>query len=113
MKEIKAVIKPFTLEKVLDELNTMDGLPGVTISEVLGWGRLPERRQEHDVLHAGHGFSKKSKLELVVEDEQAEAVVEAILEAAHTGNPGDGKIFVYDVEQIVRIRTNERGSDAV
>ncbi|HED65076.1 MAG TPA: P-II family nitrogen regulator [Planctomycetes bacterium] len=113
MKEIKAIIQPFVLERVLDALNELDGLPGVTISEVLGWGRLPERRQKHDVIHAGHGLSKKSKLEIVVDDARADAVLQAIRKAAHTGNAGDGKIFVYEVAQIVRIRTGEQGADAI
>lgn len=113
MKEIKAIIKPFMVEKVLSALDAMEDLPGVTISEIMGWGRLPERRQEHDVVHAGHGLSKKVKLELVVQDEQVHDVVEAIASAARTGNPGDGKIFVHDVGQAVRIRTGETGPEAI
>jgi len=113
MKEIKAVIKPFVMEKVLHVLDAMDDLPGVTISEVVGWGRLPERRSENDVVHAGHGFSKRTKLELVVRDDQVEAVVQALAAAARTGNPGDGKIFVYEVQDVIRIRTGERGPQAI
>ena len=113
MKEIKAIIQPFMVEKVLSALDAMEDLPGVTISEIMGWGRLPERRQEHDVVHAGHGLSKKVKLEIVVGDEQAPRVVAAIATAARTGNPGDGKIFVHDVGQAIRIRTGETGPDAI
>ena len=113
MKEIKAIIKPFILEKVLDALDAMDDLPGVTISEVMGWGRLPGRRSEKDVVHAGHAFAKRIKLEIVVKDEQTEQVVTAVAAAARTGHPGDGKIFVLDVLDVVRIRTGERGSDVL
>ena len=113
MKEIKAIIKPFVLAKVLSALDAMKDLPGVTVSEVKGWGRLPERRLEHDDTQAGLGFSKKVKLEIVVKDEQAELVVETLVAAAHTGNPGDGKIFVSEVCRVVRIRTGESGPDAI
>ena len=113
MKQVKAVIQPFMVEKVLSALDAMDDLPGVTISEIVGWGRLPERRQEHDVVRAGHRLSKKVKLEIVVQDEHAQRVVEAIVAAARTGNAGDGKIFVHDVDQTVSIRTGETGSEAI
>ncbi|MCB9508494.1 MAG: P-II family nitrogen regulator [Myxococcales bacterium] len=113
MKEIKAIIKPFMLEKLLSALDAMDDLPGVTISEIMGWGRLPERRQEHDVVYEGHGLSKKVKVEIVVQDEWVQRVVEEIAAATRTGNPGDGKIFVCEVMQVVRIRTGESGAEAI
>jgi len=113
MKEIKAIIKPFVLEKVLSRLDSMEDLPGVTISQVMGWGHFPERHEEHDIVQAGHGLSKKVKLELVVKEQQVKSVVDAVAAAAHTGNPGDGKIFVYDVGEVVRIRTGEIGPDAI
>ena len=113
MKEIKAIIKPFILEKVLIALDAMEDLPGVTVSEVRGWGHLPERRQGNDVEQAGHGFSTKIKLEIVVKDEQTQQVVEAVATAAQTGNPGDGKIFVNTVSQVVHIRTGESGPEAI
>jgi len=113
MKEIKAIIKPFVLEKVLSTLDAMEDLPGVTISEVTGWGRFPGRHKENDVVQAGHGLTKKIKLEIVVKEEQMQHVVEAVTEAAHTGNPGDGKVFVYDVDRVVRIRTGESGPKAI
>ncbi|MFQ5426781.1 MAG: P-II family nitrogen regulator, partial [Gaiellales bacterium] len=94
MKEIKAIVQPFMIEKVLSALDAMQDLPGVTISEIMGWGRLPERRQAHDVEHPGHGLSKKVKLEIVVRDDLADRVVDAIAAAARTGSPGDGKVFV-------------------
>lgn len=113
MKEIKAIIQPFMVDKVLSALDAMDDLPGVTISEIMGWGRLPERRQEHDVVHAGHGLSKKIKLEIVVRDDQVRSVVSAIATAARTGNAGDGKIFLHAIDHATRIRTGETGPDAI
>jgi nitrogen regulatory protein P-II 1 len=73
MREIKAIIQPFMVEQVLSALDAMVDLPGVTLSEIMGWGRLPERRRDHDVVHAGHGLSKQVKLEIVVGDEQTHA----------------------------------------
>ena len=113
MKEIKAIVQPFMVEKVLSALDAMEDLPGVTISEIMGWGRLPERRQAHDVEHAGHGLSKKVKLEIVVQDGQVRGVVDAIASAARTGNSGDGKIFVHQVDHAVRIRTGETDLEAI
>ena len=113
MKEIKAVVQPFMVEKVLSALDAMEDLPGVTISEIMGWGRLPERRQAHDVVHAGHGLSKRVKLEIVVRDDLAKRVVETIAAAARTGNAGDGKVFVSSVDRALRIRTGESGDDAI
>jgi nitrogen regulatory protein PII len=113
MKEIKAIVQPFMIEKVLSALDAMEDLPGVTISEIMGWGRLPERRQQHDAIHAGHGLSKKVKLEIVVRDERVQDVVGVIASAARTGNAGDGKIFVHDVGLAVRIRTGESGPNAI
>lgn len=113
MKEVKAIVQPFMLEKVLTALDSMQDLPGVTLSEIMGWGRFPERRIGHDVEHAGHGFSKKIKLEIVVPDGQVQAVVDAIASAARTGNSGDGKIFVHEVEHAIRIRTGEAGPDTI
>ena len=113
MKEIKAIVQPFMVEKVLDALEELEGLPGVTMSEVMGWGRLPGRRQEHDVSHSGHGFTRKVKLEIVVCDEVVESVVRAIVNAAHTGNPGDGKVFTSPVDDAIRVRTGEAGEAAL
>ena len=113
MKEIKAIVRPFMVEKVLDALEELDDLPGVTISEIMGWGRLPGRREDHDVSHSGHGFSKKVKLEIVVHDELAERVALAIVSAARTGKPGDGKVFTSPVEDAIRVRTGEAGDDAL
>ena len=107
MKEIKAVIQPFMLEKVLDALAAIEGLPGLTVSHVQGWGRA---RSTGD---AGHGLAAECKIEIIVADEDAERVIAAIAMAARTGRPSDGKIFVLDVEDVLRIHTGVRGADAV
>ena len=112
MKEIKAIIQPFMLEKVLDSLREIEGLPGITVSEVRGFGRTRGRssdvRTEEPVQ-----YLKKSKVEVVVPDNLVERVVRTIQKHAHTGNLGDGKIFVYEVADVIRIRTGERGSAAI
>ncbi len=112
MKEIKAIIQPFVLERVCDALREIEGLPGVTVSQVLGWGKSRAVGARDTVQEGGVAFARKTKLELVVPAALAARVVTAIESAARTGNPGDGKIFVYDVEEVVRIRTGERGTEA-
>ena len=113
MKKIKAIIQPFMVEKVLAALDAIEDLPGVTISEISGWGRLPERREAHDVKHGGHGLTKKVKLEIVVRDGLVDQVVEVIAASAHTGNAGDGKIFVSGIDGALRIRTGESDDEAI
>jgi nitrogen regulatory protein P-II 1 len=112
MKKIEAVIKPFKLEDVKDALAEM-GITGMTVSEVKGYGR----QKGHSELYRGAeyvvDFLPKIKMEMVVEDEQADAVVNAVVEAARTGKIGDGKIFVSDIEKIVRIRTGETDAEAI
>jgi nitrogen regulatory protein P-II 1 len=109
MKEIKAIIQPFVADQVLSALREMPTLPGVTLSQVTGFGhgkRLshPNTRDETEVFGV-----KKLKLEIVVGDDIAEEVVRLIAQHAHTGNAGDGKIFVSTVDDVVKIRTGERG----
>jgi nitrogen regulatory protein PII len=113
MKEIKAFVQPFMLQHVLDALAAFDDLPGVTISPVAGWGRTKARNAAHAVREAGHALARKSKLEVVVSDDMVDRVVDAIVRAAHTGNPGDGKVFVSAVDGAVRIRTGERDAAAL
>lgn len=111
MKEIKAIIQPFMLEAVMDALRRIDNLPGITVSDVRGFGRTRGRTgNEHD---ATVRYLKKTKIELVVHDALVELVLHAIQEHARTGNLGDGKIFVYTVDDVMRIRTGERGEDAI
>ena len=113
MKEIKAIIQPFLLSKVVEALKEIEGLPGVTVSDVHGFGRARAVGSRDTVLDGTVEYVKKVKLEIVVSDDLAETVVATIRTKAHTGNPGDGKIFVYAVDDVVRIRTGERGEDGI
>lgn len=112
MKKIEAIIKPFKLDDVKEALNEV-GISGITVLEAKGFGR----QKGHTELYRGAeyvvDFVPKVKLEVVVEDGQAERAVEAIKNAAHTGRIGDGKIFVSSIEEAIRIRTGESGTDAV
>lgn len=112
MKKVEAVIKPFKLDDVKDALHDV-GVSGMTVTEVKGFGR----QKGHTELYRGAeyvvDFLPKVKVEAVVEDDQVERVVEAIEAAARTGRIGDGKIFVIPIEQAVRIRTGDRGADAI
>ena len=112
MKKIDAIIKPFKLEEVRAALSDI-GVHGMTVTEVKGFGR----QKGHTELYRGAeytvDFLPKVKIELVVPDSMVEDVEEAILKAARTGKIGDGKIFVSEVEQVVRIRTGERGESAI
>lgn len=113
MKEIKAIIQPFLLSKVVEALKEIEGLPGVTVSDVHGFGRARAVGSRDTVQDGAVEYVKKAKLEIVVTDDLADTVVETIRTKAHTGNPGDGKIFVYTVDDVVRIRTGERGEDGI
>ena len=112
MKKIEAIIKPFKLDEVKEALQEI-GLQGITVIEAKGFGR----QKGHTELYRGAeyvvDFLPKVKLEVVVEDSLAERVIEAIANAARTGRIGDGKIFVSTVEEALRIRTGERGTDAI
>ena len=112
MKKIEAIIKPFKLDEVKEALHEV-GIKGITVTEAKGFGR----QKGHTELYRGAeyvvDFLPKVKLEVVVEDALAERVVEAIATAAQTGRIGDGKIFVSNIEEVVRIRTGETGMDAV
>lgn len=98
MKEVKAIIQPFMLSKVLDALHAMDGFPGATASEVQGVGARGEFSYERHT---------RVKLEIIVPDSMTDGIVQAIRENSHTGNPGDGYVFVIPVERAVKIRTGE------
>jgi len=112
MKKIEAIIKPFKLEEVKDALGEV-GIEGMTVTEVKGFGR----QKGHTEIYRGSeytvDFLPKIKLELVLTDKQVETAVAAIVKAAKTGKIGDGKVFVYPVEEAVRIRTEEKGDSAV
>ena len=112
MKKIEAIIKPFKLEEVKDALGEI-GIEGMTVSEVKGFGR----QKGHTEIYRGSeytvDFLPKVKLEIAVADEDAGKAIDAIAKAAKTGKIGDGKIFVVPLEEVVRIRTDERGEAAV
>jgi nitrogen regulatory protein P-II 1 len=112
MRKIEAIIKPFKLDEVKEALHGI-GIQGMTVTEVKGFGR----QKGHTELYRGAeyvvDFLPKIKIEIAVSDDLADKTVQAIVEAANTGRIGDGKIFVLPVEETIRIRTGERGSDAV
>ena len=112
MKKVEAIIKPFKLDEVKDKLNEL-GIQGITVTEVKGFGR----QKGHTELYRGAeyvvDFLPKIKMEIVLADSQVEDVINAIAKAGQTGRIGDGKIFVTNIEEAVRIRTGERGEDAV
>jgi len=113
MKEIKAIIQPFVADHVLAALRELPELPGATVSEVKGFGRGRAVGARSDAREAGIFGVQKVKLEIVVPDELVERVILVITRHAHTGNPGDGKIFVSAVDEVVKIRTGERGTGAI
>ncbi len=113
MKEIKAIIRPSKLLEVTEELHEIQGLPGVTISEIKGFGKSRARNAADKIVYEMVEFIPRIQLEVVVNDEMVDDVVNVIQKYAHTGNTGDGKIFVSSVDEIVKIRTNERRIDAI
>jgi len=112
MKMVEAIVKPFKLDEIKDAL-TKVGIQGMTVGEVRGFGR----QKGHTELYRGAEYSidflPKVKIQILVPDEKAAQVVEAIVQGARTGKIGDGKIFVAPVEEVIRIRTGERGADAI
>ena len=112
MKKIEAIVKPFKLDEVKEALQAI-GIQGMTVTEVKGFGR----QKGHTELYRGAeyvvDFLPKIKVEVVVSDELADKAVQAIVSAANTGRIGDGKIFVYDIQEAIRIRTGERGPEAI
>ena len=112
MKLVTAIIKPFKLDEVRDALSAI-GVQGITVTEVKGFGR----QKGHPELYRGAeyvvDFLPKVKIEAAIKDDLLEQVIEAVEKSANTGKIGDGKIFVFDLEQVVRIRTGETGADAL
>ncbi|MDO6638720.1 MULTISPECIES: P-II family nitrogen regulator [unclassified Shewanella] len=112
MKKVEAIIKPFKLDDVRESLAEI-GITGMTVSEVKGFGR----QKGHTELYRGAeymvDFLPKVKIELVIQDEQLDQAIEVIVDTARTGKIGDGKIFVTDIERVIRIRTGEENEDAV
>ena len=112
MKKIEAIIKPFKLDEVKDELNSL-GVLGLTVSEVKGYGRQKGHTELYRGAEYAVDFLPKIKIELVVDDGLVDDAVEAIKNKAHTGRIGDGKIFVTNIEEVIRIRTGEKGKEAI
>ena len=112
MKKIEAIIKPFKLDSVREALTEL-GIQGLTVSEAKGFGRQKGQTEIYRGAEYVIDFVPKVRLDLVVDDNQVESVVEAIQQAAHSDKIGDGKIFVLDVAQAVRVRTGETGNDAL
>ena len=112
MKKVEAIIKPFKLDEIKEALHEI-GLQGITVIEAKGFGR----QKGHTELYRGAeyvvDFLPKVKIELIIEDQQLDSAIEAIQKAAHTGRIGDGKIFISQIEDAIRIRTGERGAEAI
>ena len=113
MKEIKAIIRQFKLDDVITALHKIEGLPGITISEIKGFGKSKGKNNGETIDEKLHQLAPKTKLEIVVHNDLVDEIVNTIQRTAHTGNPGDGKIYVTKVEEVVKIRTNERGENAI
>ena len=112
MKKIEAIIKPFKLDEVKDELNNI-GVLGMTVTEVKGYGRQKGHTELYRGAEYAVDFLPKIKIELVIDDSLVDESVEAIKSKAHTGRIGDGKIFVTSVDEVIRIRTGEKGKEAI
>ena len=112
MKKIEAIIKPFKLDDVREALTDV-GIQGMTVTEVKGFGRQKGHTELYRGAEYAIDFLPKVKLEIVVTDEQVEECIQAIIDTAQTGKIGDGKIFVYDVERAIRIRTGEENEEAI
>ena len=116
MKIITAMVQPFMLSKVTSALEEIDGFPGVTVTDVRGFGRekgIHAHGGAHRVVEDFVEYVKKARIEIVAPDEMIEQIVDTIVRTAHTGNPGDGKVFVWPVEQAVRIQTGETNDAAI
>jgi nitrogen regulatory protein P-II 1 len=112
MKKVEAIIKPFKLDDVKEALNGI-GIKGMTISEVKGYGRQKGHKEIYRGAEYVVDFIPKAKLEIIVDTPMVDEVIETIRQAANTGKIGDGKIFVLPIEEVIRVRTGEKGVDAI
>ena len=113
MKEVKAIIQQFKLSSVTRALQEISGFPGMTVSDCRGFGKEKGKEGPHRVVEDLIDYIPKVRIEIMINDSMADVVVDTIAKAAHTGNPGDGKGFVYDIERAVRIKTFEQGEEAL
>lgn len=116
MKIITAMVQPFMLSKVTGALEEIEGFPGMTVTDVRGFGREKGQHRQgapHRVIEDFVEYVKKARIEIVAHDEMVDLIMETIARVAHTGNPGDGKVFVWSVERAVRIQTGETDEAAV
>ncbi len=116
MKIITAMVQPFMLSRVTSALEEIDEFPGMTVTDVRGFGREKARHARgapHRVIEDFVEYIKKERIEIVARDEMADLIVETIVRAAHTGNPGDGKVFIWPVERAVRIQTGDEDDAAL
>ena len=112
MKKVEAIIKPFKLDEVKDELNNV-GVLGLTVTEVKGYGRQKGHTELYRGAEYAVDFLPKIKIELIISDELIEEVIEVIKSKANTGRIGDGKIFISNIDEVIRIRTGESGKNAI
>ena len=112
MKKIEAIIKPFKLDDVKEALNGI-GIKGMTVSDVKGYGRQKGHKEIYRGAEYEVDFIPKTKLEIIIDADQVDQVVDTIREAANTNKIGDGKIFVMPVEEVIRVRTGEKGREAI
>lgn len=113
MKEVKAFIQPIKLSAVTKALQEIPGFPGMTVSDCRGFGKEKGKDSPHRVIEDLIDYVPKIRIEVMLRDELLDRVVDTITKTAHTGKPGDGKIFVYDIERSVRIKTLEEGEEAI
>lgn len=113
MKEVKTIIQSFKLSAVTRALQEIPGFPGMTVSDCRGFGKEKGREGPHRVIEDLIDYIPKIRIEIMLKDEMVDTVVETIAKVAHTGNPGDGKIFVYDIEKAVRIKNFTYGEEAI
>ncbi|HHV61625.1 MAG TPA: P-II family nitrogen regulator [Firmicutes bacterium] len=112
MKKIEAIIRPSKLEEVMDALENA-GIVGMTVTDVRGCGKQKGYVEVYRGIPHKINLLPKIKIEMVISDDRVEKVIDAVVKAAYTGNVGDGKVFVYPLEECVRVRTGERGEDAI
>jgi len=113
MTEIKAIVQPFQLTAVVTALQAIDDLPGMTVFDVRGFGRRRKRHTPDGIEDEAILYDDRAQIELVVPDRLADEVIRTIRESAHTGSPGDGKVFASRIDDAIRIRTGERGEAAL